>query len=56
MIGDDASTLRSQLEVKYPIENGIVRHWDDMHHLWEHTWGPERLNIDCTLVFIQTSH
>lgn len=48
MIGDDASKLRSQLEVKYPIENGIVRHWDDMHHLWEHTWGPERLDIDCT--------
>ncbi len=25
MIGDDASTLRSMLEVNYPMENGIVR-------------------------------
>ena len=25
MIGDDASKLRSMLEVNYPMENGIVR-------------------------------
>lgn len=26
MIGDDASKLRSMLEVNYPMENGIVRY------------------------------
>ena len=46
MIGDDASLLRSQLEVNYPIENGIVRNWEDMEHLWDYTFGPEKLNID----------
>ena len=25
MIGDEASELRSMLEVSYPMENGIVR-------------------------------
>lgn len=46
MIGDDASLLRSQLEVNYPIENGIVRNWEDMEHLWDFTFGPEKLDID----------
>ena len=30
MIGNEASLLRSFLEVKYPMENGIVKSWDDM--------------------------
>ncbi|CAK8680015.1 actin-related protein 2 [Clavelina lepadiformis] len=46
MIGDDASLFRSQLEVNYPIENGIVRNWEDMEHLWDYTFGPEKLDID----------
>jgi len=46
MIGDEASLLRSQLEVNYPIENGIVRNWEDMEHLWDYTFGPEKLDID----------
>ncbi|XP_078492278.1 actin-related protein 2 [Ciona intestinalis] len=46
MVGDEASQLRSQLEVNYPIENGIVRNWEDMEHLWDYTFGPEKLNID----------
>lgn len=46
MIGDEASELRSMLEVSYPMENGIVRSWDDMIHLYNYTFGPEKLNID----------
>lgn len=45
MVGDEASELRSMLEVNYPMENGIVRNWDDMKHLWDYTFGPEKLNI-----------
>lgn len=26
MVGDEASKLRSMLEVNYPMENGIVRY------------------------------
>jgi actin-related protein len=33
-VGDEASQLRAMLEVKYPMDNGIVRHWDDMIHVW----------------------
>ena len=46
MVGDEASELRSMLEVNYPMENGIVRNWDDMKHLWDYTFGPEKLNIE----------
>ena len=30
MVGNEASQLRSFLEVKYPMTNGIVRDWVDM--------------------------
>uniref|UniRef100_A0A8C5ES56 Actin-related protein 2 n=1 Tax=Gouania willdenowi TaxID=441366 RepID=A0A8C5ES56_GOUWI len=46
MVGDEASELRSMLEVNYPMENGIVRNWDDMKHLWDYTFGSEKLSID----------
>lgn len=46
MVGDEASELRSMLEVNYPMENGIVRNWDDMKYLWDYTFGPEKLNVD----------
>lgn len=50
MVGDEASECRSMLEVSYPMENGMVRSWDDMLHLWDYTFGPDCLNIsppDC---------
>nr|XP_046235810.1 actin-related protein 2 isoform X1 [Scatophagus argus] len=46
MVGDEASECRSMLEVSYPMENGMVRCWDDMLHLWDYTFGPDRLNIN----------
>ena len=45
MVGDEASQLRSMLEVNYPMENGIVRNWDDMLHIWNYTFH-EKLKID----------
>ena len=45
MVGDEASQLRSMLEVNYPMENGIVRNWDDMKHIWNYTFK-EKLNIN----------
>lgn len=56
MIGDEASQLRSMLEVKYPIENGIVKDWEDMKHLYNYTFGPQKLNInppDCKLLLTE---
>lgn len=43
MIGDEASKLRSYLELSYPMENGIVRNWDDMETIWSYTF--DKLNI-----------
>ena len=34
MVGDDASKLRSMLDCTYPMENGMVRSWEDMEHVW----------------------
>jgi len=45
MVGEDASKLRSMLEVNYPMDNGIVRNWDDMEHVWDHTFN-EKLKLD----------
>ncbi|KAI9092697.1 actin family [Phlyctochytrium arcticum] len=38
MVGDEAAKLRSMLQISYPMENGIVRNWDDMLHLWNYTF------------------
>jgi Actin len=46
MVGDEASELRSMLEVSYPMENGIVRNWDDMIALYDYTFGASKLNIN----------
>ena len=64
-MGDEASQLRSMLEVNYPMENGIVRNWDDMKHIWDFTFK-DKLNIDakrskvsccsqCSVLYICTS-
>ena len=45
MVGDEASELRSMLEVNYPMENGIVRNWDDMKHVWDYTFN-EKMGIN----------
>ena len=44
MVGDECAEHRAMLEVNYPVENGIVRNWEDMKHLWDYTWA--RMKID----------
>jgi len=48
MVGDEASELRSMLEVSYPMENGIVRNWEDMVSLYDYTFGSSKLDINPT--------
>ena len=45
MVGDEASRLRSFLDIKYPLENGKVSNWEDMGHLYDYTFF-EKLKID----------
>ncbi|XP_022083118.1 actin-related protein 2-B isoform X1 [Acanthaster planci] len=46
MVGEEASQLRSMLEVTYPMENGIVRNWDEMKHIWDYTFSEGRMNVN----------
>jgi actin-related protein 2 len=45
MIGDEAAALRHGLEINYPLDNGIIRNWEDMEHLWNYTFG-SKLGIE----------
>ncbi|AGO12783.1 AaceriADR316Wp [[Ashbya] aceris (nom. inval.)] len=38
MIGDEASQVRSYLQISYPMENGIIRDWADMELLWDYAF------------------
>lgn len=38
MVGDEAYKARSALCVNYPIENGVIKSWDDMEHLWNYSF------------------
>ncbi|CAG8575439.1 16324_t:CDS:2 [Cetraspora pellucida] len=45
MVGDEAAELRSMLQMSYPMENGIIKIWEDMKHLWDYTFN-EKLKVD----------
>lgn len=45
MCGDEAAAARTMLQISYPMENGIVKKWDDMEHLWDYTFY-EKLKVD----------
>ena len=37
-IGDEAQQKRGILKISYPIEHGIIKDWDDMEKIWNHTF------------------
>lgn len=39
MIGDEASEVRSYLQISYPMENGIIKNWTDMELLWDYAFS-----------------
>ncbi|ODQ66847.1 endocytosis and membrane growth and polarity [Nadsonia fulvescens var. elongata DSM 6958] len=45
MCGDEASAARTMLQVGYPMENGIIRNWEDMEHLWDYSFY-EKMKIN----------
>ncbi|RYG46678.1 hypothetical protein EON67_09290, partial [archaeon] len=45
MVGDEAAALRRALEISYPVENGIVRNWTDMEHVWSYLFN-EKMKLD----------
>jgi len=45
MVGDEAAAVRQVLQITYPLDNGIVRNWDDMLYIWNYTFA-EKLKIN----------
>ncbi len=40
-IGDEARARRDVLNLRFPIEHGIVTNWDDLEKIWHHTFYNE---------------
>nr|CAD1836605.1 unnamed protein product [Ananas comosus var. bracteatus] len=47
VVGAACAELRHQLDISYPVNNGIVQNWDDMGHVWDHAFYSE-LKVDPT--------
>lgn len=45
MVGDECAKYRAMLDVSYPVDNGQVRDWKGMQHVWDYTFN-EKLKID----------
>lgn len=44
-VGEDAQNKRGILKLKYPIEHGIIKNWDDMESIWNYTFY-DQLRVD----------
>jgi actin-related protein 2 len=44
-VGDECAQHRAMLETSYPVENGIVKDWVGMQHVWDYTFN-EKMHID----------
>jgi len=45
MVGDEAERVRMMLEIKYPLESGIVRNWEELEYVYDYTFG-QKLKIN----------
>jgi actin-related protein len=43
MIGDEAQPYRGLLELTHPLEEGVVKNWDDMELIW--AYGYKKVHI-----------
>jgi actin-related protein len=40
-VGSEANAKRGILQLKYPIEHGVIENWDDMEKIWHHCYQNE---------------
>lgn len=51
VVGEACADLRHQLDISYPVNNGIVQNWDDMNHVWDHAFYKElKVNVHDLLI------
>lgn len=43
-IGSQAEEYRGLLNIRYPMEHGIVKDWNDMEKIWHHVYSKHQLN------------
>jgi len=41
VVGESCLKFRNQLDISYPVNNGIIQNWDDMCHVWDHAFFNE---------------
>ncbi|KAL0761541.1 hypothetical protein Bca101_077691 [Brassica carinata] len=52
VVGETCAELRHQLDINYPVHNGIIQNWEDMEHVWDHAFYNElKINpSDCKIL------
>ena len=43
-LGSLAEEYRGLLNIRYPMEHGIVKDWADMEKIWQHVYSKNQLN------------
>jgi centractin len=43
-LGSLADEYRGLLNIRYPMENGIIKDWNDMEKLWQFIYSKSQLN------------
>ncbi|XP_051781236.1 uncharacterized protein LOC114648438 isoform X2 [Erpetoichthys calabaricus] len=45
-IGHDAQHMRGVLTLKYPVQNGVIKNWNDIENIWQHTFHQLGVNTE----------
>lgn len=45
-LGTQAEEYRGLLNIRYPMEHGIVKDWNDMEKIWHHIYHKHQLNAN----------
>lgn len=56
MVGDEAAPpdVRANLKITYPMENGKIKDWEAMEHVWDYTWNRMGINTrDCKVLLTE---
>jgi len=46
---------RGLLSIRYPMEHGIIRDWNDMERIWQYIFSKEQLQTFAEEVFLNFS-